>query len=529
MPSIPFYTAGEIGIIKDIEPHELPPQAWSDGRNIRFHDGKAIRRDGQQAVYGEPMGIPKWLMLSYTSTNVYWIYSDLTKIYATDGATHADISRVGDYTEMDLVNMWNGGMFAGIPVITNGFDVPQAWLAVGLSTDFQDLPNWPVGESCKVIKPFKNFLVGMNITRGGNTYPNMIHWSHPADPGSVPTSWDSANPATLAGERDLPDEFPGGIRDAKVLRDTLVIYKDNTVWGMQFIGGTQVFRTYSILNGIGVLAPHCVTEINEGKQHVFASSEDFIAFDGQNTQSILDKRWREYIKNHRDPNTAERSFVFSLEKTTEAYYCYPEIGHTHPNMAVIWNWKENTISHREIGADVPLIVPGPVEIYGDIWDMDEATWDSDTTLWDLSQFRPGSFDLLGVQPGADTASSKLMQYAVGQTFDGVNYTAYVERTDIALIGQDRAGNPKADFVVRKIAGRVQPRIIGAPVYISVGKQEMLGGGVTWSTPQLFTPGVDRFKDFIVNGLLIAIRFESSVPGVWELAGFDLTIEPLGEL
>lgn len=529
MPSIPFYTAGQIGIVHDIEPHELPPQAWSDGRNIRFRDGKVTRRLGQEARYGTPLGITYWLMLAYTPANIYWIYADSTKLYATDGATHADISRVGDYSPIDFKRLWNGGMFAGIPVITNGANVPQAWLSVSLSTDFEDLPNWTVGETCKVIRPFKNFLVAMNITRAGVTYENMIHWSHPADPGAVPTSWDSANPAVLAGERDLPDEFPGGIRDGRTLRDMLVIYKDNSVWGMQFIGGSQVFRTFSILGGTGILGANCVGEINEGKQHFFASSDDLIVFDGQNTQSVLDKRWKKYLANNIDINVNERSFVFTLERTTEAAFCYCEPGHVHPNMAILWNWKENTLSHRELGGDTPMITTGPVQIFGDIWDLDSATWDSDATMWDLSQFRASAYNILGVQPGVDAASSKILEFAVGQTFDGVDYTAYVERTDIALIGQARDGAPKADFTVRKIVGRVKPRIIGAPVLVSVGKQEVLGGGVTWSPTQLFTPGVTQFLDFDVNGLLIAIRFESSVPGEWELAGFDMNIEPLGEL
>lgn len=213
MPSIPFYMAGEIGIVRDIEPHELPPQAWSAGRNIKFRDGKAIRRDGQLVQYIGLLGIPYWLMLTYTPANVYWVYADTTKLYAADGTAHADVSRVGDYTTITPNVLWNGGMFSGIPVITNGLDIPQAWLAPGMSTDFADLPNWPSNERAKIIRPFKNFLVAMNISRSGISFENMIHWSHPADPGSVPSSWDSANPATLAGERDLPDEFPGGIQE----------------------------------------------------------------------------------------------------------------------------------------------------------------------------------------------------------------------------------------------------------------------------------------------------------------------------
>lgn len=89
MPKIPFYMAGEIGIVKDVEAHELPPQAWTDGAYIKFRDGKALRRLGSQRRFPGNLGRPYWVMFAYTPVVAFWMYADLTKMYATDGAAHA--------------------------------------------------------------------------------------------------------------------------------------------------------------------------------------------------------------------------------------------------------------------------------------------------------------------------------------------------------------------------------------------------------------------------------------------------------
>lgn len=531
MPNIPFYMAGQSGIIKDIAPHELPPHSWSDGRNIRFRDGKAIRREGQVRRYGlGQLGQPFWIMLTYTPNNVYWVYADQTKLYATDGAAHDEVTRgSGPYGAVDISRMWDGGMFSGIPVITNGKDKPQAWPSPGLGTNFVDLANWPATYTCRVIRPYKNFLVAMYLTKGGNTLPNTILWSHPADPGSVPVSWDITDPTKLAGERDLPDTFTGGIRNAMELRDNLIIYKDNSIWGMQFIGGTNMFRTWMILGGIGTLGAHCVAPVNKGQQHLVATSDDLVVFDGQTTQSILDNKWKKYIDDNIDDNVSERSFVISYERQAEAWFCYPENGQQFPNRALIWNWTNNTISQRELGGMMTSAAVGPVIISGDPWDLDSGTWDSDTTIWDTAQFRASKYDLLMTKPGSDLASSRILQVEIEQQYDGVDYTSYLERTDIALIGQDRDGQPKADFDRRKIATRLKLHIEGSPVKVKLGSQEKLGGGVVWDDEQTFTPGIDDYVDFYTNGMFIAIHIESRVGGEFKLSGFDLNIEPLGGL
>lgn len=531
MAVIPFHMTGQSGINKDIPAQELPPPDWSDGRNIRFVNGKAVRVDGSQQVFGTPTVVPYWLMFAYGASNAFWMYSNLVKVYATDGATHTDITRAsgGDYAATEE-RLWNGGILSGIPVITNGVDKPQFWSPVGLGTDLADLSNWPTNDRAQVIKPFKNFLVAGNIIRSSVQFPHMVMWSHPAAPGALPSSWDVADPTMLAGERDLGDAFPGGIIDMLQLRDILVIYKDNTTWGMQFIGGQEVMRTYMILSHSGILGPHCVKEVHEGRAHILGLPDDMIVFDGQTTTSVVDKRMKRFITKTLEDNqsSARKSFMFVHDNQNEAWFCIPEAGHDWPNLAIVWNFRENTLGIRELVTGTSLIQSGVVSDTSAVWNSDSQFWDLDASVWDEVTFRAAFFTPVGSVPTA----TKIIEYDVSQQHDGVDYTSYIERTDIALVGKDRlTGMFKADLEARKLCKRVWPKMKfdSAPIDIKIGTQDKIGGPVTWSASQSFNPATQSYLDFSQAGLLIAIWMGSTVQGVFEAEGFDMEIEIIGRM
>lgn len=529
---IPFHSAGQIGIIKDIAPAELMPPAWSNGRNVKFRNGKIFRGPGHEQVFGAPLGPPRWHMFAFDVSNAFWVYADATKVYATDGANHAEITRLaGVYGSQAAQPYWDGMIASGIPVITNGIDKPQSWSPVGLGTKLIDLPNWPANVAARVIRNYKSFYVAFNITKTGANFPHLMKWSHPAAPGAVPSSWDETDPAKLAGERELADELPGQILDALVLRDALVAYKTNSVWGIQYIGGVQIFRTYPILTNIGILAGRCVAPIREGRSHIFASVDDLVVFDGQNTESVLDARWKKFIETNLELTSSINAQVVAVPKTKEVWYIFPESGAILPTLAIIWNWQENTITCRDIPANMTSFALGPLAgTISQVWDTDTQVWDADTSVWDSVNFRTNFFELTGTGP----VPNKFFAFDHTQQFDAINYNAFIERTQSAITGQDRiTGAYKADQAMRKLVGRIWIKASGAPFNVWCGGQETTTEGtvVTWSadSPKLFTPGIDKYLDFEVNTPLIAIKFESSTPNEWTLEGYDMEIALLGQL
>ena len=447
-------------------------------------------------------------------------------LYITDGASHANATRIisgipTPYT-VSRSGLWNGGTLAQIPIITNNSDVPQMMLSASLAANFENLTAWPSTDRCAVIKPFKSFMVAMNITRSGNVFEHLVKWSHPAVPGAVPSSWDETDPTLLAGEVELLDELPGGIRDGLGLRDTFIIYKDNSTWGMQFIGGPSLFRFYPIFLQSGIQSSNCVVEINNGAAHFVATGDDFIVHDGQNARRVFTKRIRSYILKTQASAILDTSFCVAKHRENEVWFCFPEVGGEYPTLAAVYNWQEDTCSIRELPNAISHADAGPGGASSDPWDLDSLTWDSDATLWDVALFSAHSSQIIGTNPLDNNFS---------QLDDEVTYgEGFLERTGLALVGQDRVtGAFKADNEVMKLVDRIWIKAKGDPINVRLGSQQFIEDTAVFEPAQTFTPGVDKYLDFLpVQGRFMAVRFNWIGSGGSEITGYDLNVVTLGD-
>lgn len=524
MPVISIHNVGAVGINRDIPAHLLPPEAWSDGRNIRFSDNKVVKFLGHSEVFDPPTVAPYWAMGVRGPSEFVWIYGGLAKVYMRDTSAHTDITRTvgGDYS-MDDDQLWHGGLLGGIPILNNGVDDPQFWATISSGTKLADLTNWPASTTCAIIRPFKNFLVALDITKSGTRSPHMVKWSHPADPGSVPSSWDETDATKDAGEKELEDSQAGFLVDAATLRDILVIYKENSVWGMQFIGGRFIFRFFKIFDNVGLMTPQAVGIFAQGAQHFLATGDDIVIHDGQRLESLLDRKLRVWLNNTISDTNYKRSFVVRNSPQKEMWFCFPEIGSTWCNLALVWNWSTGVPSVREL-TEASFINTGEIsESVTEDWDSASGSWDGDLTTWDQLKHRPQEARLLQTDP----TNTKFYFMDDTNQFNAVNMTSYVEREGLAVVGQDRQGQPKVDFQSQKLVTAIYPKARGGAFQVRVGGQDSIGGPISYSPIQTFTPGTDEKLSVAVSGKLMAVRFESSADVAWELDGYDLDVSILG--
>jgi len=525
MPLVRIDNLGVLGVVRDVPAHTLPPEAWSSSLNIRFLDGKAQRILGHTEVFDPPTLAYKWMTPAPTPSTYFWLMATLTKVHVWNGSVFTDITRVsGDYSATDDA-LWNGGLLGGVPIINNGVDDPQSWLPKTTPTKLVDLPNWPPSTTAMVMRPFGNFMVAMDVTKSGTRLEHMVKWSHPADPGAVPPSWDETDPTKDAGENDLTDVQAGGILEAWPLGSVLVIYKAGSVWTMQHRGGLFIFDFKRVFGTIGILATHCAKEIPRKKQHFVATGDDIVIHNGVEAESVIDRRMRKYLSNLIDTDNFERSYVVANIAKNEMWFCFPTTGNSVPDRALIWNYVDGGLTERDL-PDASFISLGIVsETASKLWDAQAQSWDTFVGTWDESKFTQQAFDLLMAEPSA----TKLQLLDRNDDFNGAIIPAHLERTGLAIVGQDRQGNPRVDFTQRKMVRRVWIKAEGGPFTVRVGSQEIEEGPVTWSTGQTFTPGVDRYIDPAtpVSGLLIAIRFESNSGVQWSVVGYDLELEILG--
>jgi hypothetical protein len=524
MPTVSVHNVGREGIIKDIPPHLLAPEAWSDGQNVRFRDNKVVKFLGHADIFGAPTVAPYWALGCPTDTSFLWLYAGINEVYTVDGTVHTKITRSASSYAASAVRLWNGGIFNGIPVINNGEDVPQSWNTIAAGTPLVDLVNWPSGYQCRVIKPFGNFLVALNITKSDTGQPHLVLWSHSADPATLPTSWSVTTATVDAGENELSDVEAGIIRSGLGLRDLFIIYKANSTWGMQFVGGKFIMRFFPILTTSGILSDHCVSALPDGVRHFVMTGDDIIVHDGQSAQSVLDERWKRFYNNNMSNLNYQASFTTLNYKDGEAWACFPSSSSTWPDLALIWNWKTNVIGVRQL-SNIAFIAAGVVdESIAGSWDADATSWDADLSEWDGELFGPGALGQLAMNP----EDTKLYNLDSTNQFSGTSMTSYVQREGLAIVGRDREGNPKVDMDSIKLCSRIWPKTNGSVVAVRVGSQEVPGGTITWDTSQNFDPSTDNYLDVgPVTGRLLAVDFRSTGDVAWELEGYDLDVDVLG--
>lgn len=518
---------GDFGIAKDYRDRELPPNAWTDARNIGFLDHKVRRGFGSVRLYDPPNVAPYFLHYTIDPINgPALVYAGLQKVYAVFSGVHTDITRLaGPYTGGPS-DRWNGDSFAGVSVLNNGIDVPQQWAPISAGQPLVDLANWPATHRARALRAFKNFLVAMDLTVSGTRSPHRVLISHPAGPGTVPPSWDVADPTKDARQRDIVDKGGGPLIDGVPLGDTFVLYKERSTHAMTFIGGVEKWKTAPIFESGGILAQGCAVAFDEGSKHFVATGEDIIIHSGQSGSrtSILSKKLKRWLQQNLSSAQYGRSFSVNYAQDNSCWFCFPTEGAEWPNMALTFNWEDGQVSLKDLPLTSSIVEALVTAGAGPTWDALTDTWQTLTGPWDTLSTKAFLRQLAASVP--DSTQLRLME-STNQN-DGVSFSAFVERTGLDLMGIDRYGHLMRDQQKRKLVRGIWPRAVGGPVSVQVGSQDKIDGPITWSLAQTFQPGVDEKVDFAMEAKLYGVRFTWSGDSYGELDGYDVDVEMLGD-
>jgi len=516
------HNVGRIGAINDVPAHELPPEAWSSAQNVTFRRGSVLKMQGQSQIYGTLLGDPYWLLQAFRDGAMYWIYPSLTKCYVTDGSSHKEITKsLTTYGATADVG-WNGGILGGVPILNNGVDYPQMW-----DRDFAtpgllvDLTNWPANVYCRCMRVHKNYLFAMDVTEAGTRYEDVVRWSHPAEPGAVPASWDYTDATKDAGRTTL-SETPGAVLDGMTLGSIFVLYKENGVWGAQEVGSREIFRFWPMFTQISVMSRRCIALVAEpaGRRHlVLTQDADLVLHDGSGAASIAERRWRKWLQDNIDSTNYQRCYIAVDRANREAWICVPTSGSSFADRALVWNMKENTFGVRELPTARAAEWGIASTTTNETWDADAAAWDTDLETWDARAFSARAQRLMLCQ------QNKILRVGGTETFDGTAMTAFVERQGLALIGRKQDGSPVVDFQRRKFLRRIWLEMQSTgPVNVYGLAQEYKDGPVSYLGPKSFDPATQKYVDVAGSGRLLGIRIESSTDISWQLDGYELEIE-----
>lgn len=472
---------------------------------------------------------PHFSMPITTLTQNYWLYASLNKIFVYDGISHTNLTRLTGGVDQNYTvsngRDWNGTILGGIPILNNGINTPQYWAPISTVQKMQNLTNWPVGMTAKILRAHGPFLIAFGLTEGGISFPHRIRWSHPADPGTLPTSWDINDATKDAGQIDLPDVNSGIIQDALQLGNYTYAYKETSTWRGRYVGGRSIFDwgegPWSA--SMGLISPRCVALTGDGLRHVVATQDDIVWHNGNTIRSILNNRQRRRLANEISTEHYGNSFLFNNPLNDEMWFCYPAGGDEFPSKALILNYSdaESWAITEADGITFRHAAIGLIEI------TSEETWeDNPTETWEEGDDPWSSLERRRVVLSAPVSSKFLVLDKTGQR-DGVPFTSTLQRTGLSMIGRKRTGEWIVNHRIRKLMQRLWPKIQGAAVEVRVGSSEVVNGSILWSDYVPFDPSVEVTADVpLISGRGLSVEFRSTQ--FFRLDGYKVDIAELGE-
>jgi len=537
MPIIQIENVGTAGLISDLEPHTLPPEAWSSVENITFVNAGAekSRRMAQLGITTAPT-TKVWILPWATDTNLYWFVAADNKIYRTvDFTSFTDVSKGGGTYTPSTPPLWSGGVFGGVPIVNiwSFDDQPQSWDAA--TNKFVDLPNWnppTKNRYCRVIRTYKNYLMALYTQEEGEDFPTRIRWSHPADPGTVPTSWDEADPTVDAGTYSI-SETTAPLIDCMPLGDYNIVYKEDSTWIQRLVGGEFIFNSSRMLRTKGLLCMNGVQEFF--RKHFVVSVGDIWVHDGQQAQSVVDKRVRDRFFNDLNQDYYRRIFVVPNFRYNEMWLCYPDSSSSqgYCTKALIWNWEDNTWTERDL-PEVSYLTYGTLDVDTEDTSFDNQTpptpFNSDFGRFNERYYTPALQTLVGPYYKGFVGQDVMGRFDYGYDADIGSEWAKLQRDGLGIIGRDRKGNWKVDQTNIKFVRAVYPQMqasTGATVDVYVGSQMFVEDPISWSGPFNFNPATQLKIDCRVAGRLISLRFESNDTKWWRIDGYKLDIDVIG--
>ena len=498
---------------------EIGAEFITRAQDVRSLNGSISRAQPFAPILGTPLFAPRFLVPNNTSANAFWVYAGDLGIGVTDGFLHKDITWAAFTDHTAFEDVYTGGIINQLPVVNSSVDGPFYWTQdFGTPALMVALPDWPVGDRAIAMRPFREFLIGMGITAGGTQFPDLLRWSDAAPPGDVPQSW-TAGVGSQAGEVSVSFN-PGALVDGAQLLDRFYVYKTNSTYVMTLVGGVFVFNQRPIFATVGALASGCVAEYRG--QHIVLTDGDLVTHDGVNVTSIANNRLRNEIFQMLDGEHFENTYIALSTALKTLFICRPKLGETFPSEAITLNLDDLSFGHQSlVPTGVPHLIDGLVNTDDSLernWSDKTTTWATDQTRWSEAQFSRIENQVVM----ADHASTfKLQQLGLGSDHDGVPITAVAERTGITM----------GDAKRRKFVRRVWPSFYGSPgqaVTIEIGVSDVADIAPAYGPAQTFIIGTDRFVNFDGSGFYLAYRITTVGGLFWQLPGFDLEFELMGE-
>ena len=246
MPVMNVRDMGSMGVVSDIAPWDLPPSALTDGSNFRVSAGK-IQTVGGMKDLQFPAGDQLGPRDAEHGLGQEQPVGRARRDHRACLGRHKLARDILNGLALSVPNphLWSTCQIGAQVFMNHPEYYPLSWEdRDGADDQFAKPLPWKPGQTwedankrCKVLRAHKNFLWALGIKEDGYTFSDKVHWSHPAEPNGIPYTWEPPGPDDLSSIAGYVTLGRGGaVVGGESLRDSFVIYSDEAINVMDFVG-----------------------------------------------------------------------------------------------------------------------------------------------------------------------------------------------------------------------------------------------------------------------------------------------------
>ena len=532
MTNLPIRGLGSVGVVTDIDPYSLPINAYTRAKNVRFNEAKVTRAPIYRSISGNLTVSPKFIygVSALSGFDTVLIVDDTFDIFEMSNGVLTQ--KYNSSLSASAITPVTATILADVQYINRSTTAPVH--RVPSATNFTVLPNWPSGVTTTSLRSYGDFLLALGTVEGGVEFPNRVRFSDPVLANQVPDTWDASDLTNSAGFNDLV-QMKTPIVDGATLGSNFLVYSQDQVWMMEFVGGAFIFNFRKLFDDAGVINQNCIQEI-EGKHYVF-DRDDIYVTDGNTRQSICDGRVRDYIFNGLDNSKSEQCFVLHNSMLEEVYFCY----HTGDDMAeyadgdncnraAVYNYKEDIWSFY----DLPNVVAGAEANVNTA-----STYADSTTTYDNvggsyhSQESPYQrHPLVLAKAGGGVANSKVYgidlieKGSLSQAIDtAVSKPFFIERVGLDL---DEQGIPLTGYkVISRLAPQVSTDSSNGQFEFTFGAADTPHATPNYGSAVTFNALTDYKVDARMSGRYLSYKLATTADKDFNFTGMDVEITVTG--
>lgn len=378
-----------LGINRRVSEIELNEQFFWDCRNVDFHLNGVRKRIGYEYFCDQDTDDPIIRLCNYFYGAGYSLMAfTKTRLKKYDAASNSFVN-IGTNTYSSTTYLAYDTGFNSL-FFTNYIDRVKYYKPD--LTDFTDVPGLDDAEpggvdvsKARCLAVFENFLVLGNTLENGEYYKTRIRWSRYRDF----TQWkNNADGTGMAGYLDLASE-PTEIVQLVPFGNLLVVFKQNAIYGLRFVGSPYVFVVEKLVDDIGLIAPFGYTLYLNSI--VFLGNDNIYMFNGSNIVPIGDNITT-YFFNTANLNRAVAIRMFADHVNHLIYLFYPtsNASDDYCDRCLVFNTELKSWTIYDIQmTDITI----GLKTTDWTWDTTALPWDSMSRTWEETQTGAGTYKI----------------------------------------------------------------------------------------------------------------------------------------